>query len=71
MAESVRRLHDVTLALGWNEHTGTVGDSVTVLPIVVAVAALTELSPGGMLLLFGGFQVVRGPSCGVPCRSSR
>jgi len=66
MAESVRRLHDVTLELGWNELTGAVGDSVTVLPIVVAVAALTELSLGAMLLWFGVFQVVWGLYYGVP-----
>jgi len=50
----------------WNELTGAVGDSVTVLPIVVAVAVLTDLSLGVMLVWFGVFQVVWGLYYGVP-----
>ncbi len=49
-----------------NEFTGAVGDSVTVLPIVVAVAVLTDLSLGMMLVWFGVFQVVWGLYYGVP-----
>ena len=49
-----------------NELTGALGDSVTVLPIVVAVGALTELSLGRMLLGFGVFQIVWGLRYGLP-----
>ncbi|MEF8974066.1 MAG: sulfate transporter, partial [Haloarcula sp.] len=42
-----------TVSLSWNELTGAVGDSATVLPIVVAVAVLTELSLPVMLVWFG------------------
>jgi hypothetical protein len=48
------------------ELTGALGDSVTVLPIVVAVAALTELSLARLLLGFAAFQVVWGVHYGVP-----
>ncbi|QIB79315.1 MULTISPECIES: putative sulfate/molybdate transporter [Haloferax] len=44
----------------WHEFTGAVGDSVTVLPIVVAVARLTDLSLAVVLVWFGVFQVVWG-----------
>ncbi|EMA04081.1 putative sulfate/molybdate transporter [Haloferax denitrificans] len=44
----------------WHEFTGAVGDSVTVLPIVVAVARLTDLSLAVVLIWFGVFQVVWG-----------
>ncbi|WP_411967123.1 putative sulfate/molybdate transporter [Haloferax sp. YSSS75] len=44
----------------WNEFTGAVGDSVTVLPIVVALTVLTDLSLTFVLLWFGIFQVVWG-----------
>ncbi|WP_336327837.1 putative sulfate/molybdate transporter [Halovenus sp. HT40] len=50
----------------WNELTGAVGDSVTVLPIVVTVAVLTELSLTVMLVWFGVFQIVWGLYYGVP-----
>jgi MFS superfamily sulfate permease-like transporter len=56
--------NDVSLSPG--ELTGALGDSVTVLPIVVAVGALTELSLGRMLLGFGVFQVVWGLWYGLP-----
>ncbi|WP_049981498.1 putative sulfate/molybdate transporter [Halolamina rubra] len=49
-----------------SELTGALGDSVTVLPIVVAVGALTELSLARMLLGFGAFQVVWGLWYGLP-----
>jgi MFS superfamily sulfate permease-like transporter len=49
-----------------DELTGALGDSVTVLPIVVAVGALTELSLGRMLLGFGAFQIVWGLRYGLP-----
>jgi MFS superfamily sulfate permease-like transporter len=46
--------------------TGAIGDSVTVLPIVVAIAALTELSLAHLLLGFAVFQVVWGVRYGLP-----
>jgi MFS superfamily sulfate permease-like transporter len=49
-----------------DELTGALGDSVTVLPIVVAVAALTELSLPLLLLGFAAFQIVWGLYYGVP-----
>jgi len=55
-----------TVSLSWNELTGAVGDSATVLPVVVAVAVLTELSLPVMLVWFGVFQVVWGLYYGVP-----
>lgn len=48
------------------ELTGALGDSVTVLPIVVAVGALTELSLARMLLGFGSFQIIWGLWYGLP-----
>jgi hypothetical protein len=52
--------------VAWGEVTGAVGDTVTVLPIVVAVAALTDLGLGRMLLGFALFQVVWGLHYGHP-----
>lgn len=54
------------LEFAWNEITGAIGDSVTVLPLVVAVAVLTELSLSVMLVWFGIFQIVWGLYYGVP-----
>lgn len=54
------------VAFDWSEVTGAVGDTVTVLPIVVAVAALTDLSLARLLLGFGVFQVVWGLHYGYP-----
>jgi MFS superfamily sulfate permease-like transporter len=51
-------------ALG--EVSGALGDSVTVLPLVVAVGALSDLSVGTMLVGFGLFQVVWGLYYRVP-----
>ncbi|GAA0252130.1 putative sulfate/molybdate transporter [Haladaptatus pallidirubidus] len=48
------------------ELTGAVGDSVTVLPVVVAVAALTDLDLAVLLLGFAVFQVVWGVRYGLP-----
>jgi len=42
------------------ELTGAIGDSITVLPIVVALALLTPLSLPHALVGFGVFQVVWG-----------
>lgn len=48
------------------EFTGALGDSVTVLPIVVALATLTELSLTKLLLGFAVFQAVWGLYYGLP-----
>jgi hypothetical protein len=53
-----------TLSVG--AFTGAIGDSVTVLPIVVAIAALTDLSLAHLLLGFAAFQVVWGVHYGLP-----
>jgi len=58
--------HPTDLDFTASEVTGAIGDSVTVLPIVVAVAVLTDLSLAGMLVWFGVFQVVWGGYYGVP-----
>jgi hypothetical protein len=48
------------------EVTGAIGDSVTVLPIVVGLAALTPVSLAHALLFFGVFQVAWGLVYGLP-----
>ncbi|WP_458188394.1 putative sulfate/molybdate transporter [Haladaptatus sp. NG-WS-4] len=49
-----------------SEVTGAVGDSITVLPVVVAVSTLTELELSTLLFGFAVFQVVWGLRYGVP-----
>lgn len=49
-----------------NEVTGALGDSVTVIPLVVALALLTEISLPHVLLAFGLFQLVWGVVYGLP-----
>jgi hypothetical protein len=66
MAISVPHWDDAVVDFSWNEVTGAVGDAATVLPVVVAVAVLTELSLPVMLLWFGLFQIVWGLYYGVP-----
>ncbi|KAB1187664.1 MULTISPECIES: putative sulfate/molybdate transporter [Haloferax] len=66
MAVSFPSRDDSTLDFAWNEFTGAVGDSVTVLPIVVALSLLSDLSLSLVLVWFGVFQVVWGLSYGVP-----
>lgn len=66
MGFSVPYRGDVTIDFAWNEATGAIGDSVTVLPFVVAVAVLTDLSLAMMLVWFGVFQIVWGLFYGVP-----
>ena len=58
------RERGVEFSLG--ELTGAVGDSVTVLPLVVALGALTDASLAHVLLGFGVFQVVWGLRYGLP-----
>ncbi|WP_267641503.1 putative sulfate/molybdate transporter [Haloarchaeobius amylolyticus] len=50
----------------WHEVTGAIGDSVTVLPLVVAIAVLTDLSLALMLVWFGLAQAVWGLYYGAP-----
>ncbi len=57
---------DRRLELTVGEVTGAVGDSITVLPVVVAVAALTDLDLAVLLLGFAVFQVVWGIRYGLP-----
>lgn len=66
MGISVPYRGETPLDFAWNEATGAIGDSVTVLPFVVAVAVLTELSLSLMLIWFGVFQIVWGLVYGVP-----
>ncbi|WP_115862687.1 putative sulfate/molybdate transporter [Halorussus litoreus] len=54
------------LSFSAGEITGAVGDSATVLPVVVAVSALTQLSLPILLLWFGVFQVAWGLRYGAP-----
>ncbi|MEM4781798.1 MAG: molybdate transporter family protein [Halalkalicoccus sp.] len=49
-----------------DELTGAVGDSITVLPIVVALALLTDVSLPHVLVAFGLFQIVWGLHYGFP-----
>lgn len=66
MEISVAYREDATLTLSWTEVTGAVGDSITVLPIIVTVAVLSELSLATMLVWFGVFQIVWGLYYGAP-----
>lgn len=66
MGFSLSYWRDSPVHFAWNEVTGAIGDSVTVLPLVVAVAVLTDLSLAMMLIWFGAFQLVWGLYYGVP-----
>ena len=66
MAVSPWNRYDLRLSFAGHELSGALGDSVTVLPVVVAVAALTELSLAHLLLGFAVFQVVWGLYYGLP-----
>ncbi|GAA0715474.1 hypothetical protein J2744_001953 [Halorubrum trapanicum] len=46
--------------------TGAIGDSITVVPLVVALALLTEVSLPHALVAFGVFQIVWGVRYGLP-----
>ncbi len=54
------------LEFGPNEITGAIGDTITVLPLVVALALLTDISLPHVLIVFGVFQVVWGLKYGLP-----
>lgn len=49
-----------------SELTGSIGDLVTTLPIVVGLAALTDISLPHVLLVFGIFQIIWGVAYGLP-----
>jgi hypothetical protein len=66
MATSVGEHVGGAVSFSAGEVTGALGDSVTVLPIVVALGALTPASLPHVLLLFGVFQVVWGLVYGLP-----
>lgn len=66
MAVSLEYGDSASLRFSLAELTGALGDSVTVLPIVVAVAALSPLSLPHLLLGFAAFQVVWGLHYGLP-----
>jgi hypothetical protein len=48
------------------ELTGAVGDSITVVSLVVVLATLTDVSLSHVLVGFGAFQVVWGVVYGLP-----
>ncbi|MFB6175545.1 MAG: putative sulfate/molybdate transporter [Halobaculum sp.] len=66
MSLSHRLAREQGVSLTRGELTGALGDSVTVLPVVVGVAALTELTLPAMLLAFAVFQVIWGLHYGLP-----
>ena len=66
MAISVESYTGRDLRISVGELTGALGDSVTVLPIVVALGTLTPVSLPHVLLLFGVFQIVWGVVYGLP-----
>ncbi len=66
MGISARYRDGDAMTLSWNELTGAIGDSVTVLPIMVAVALLSDLSLAVMLIWFGVFQIIWGLYYGIP-----
>jgi hypothetical protein len=55
-----------TIEFGSGEFTGALGDLITVLPIVVALGALTPLPLAQTLVFFGVFQIVWGLYYGLP-----
>jgi len=57
---------DAAVEFSWTEVTGAIGDSVTVLPLVAAVGALTDLSVALVLVWFGVFQIAWGLYYGAP-----
>ncbi len=66
MGFSISSPSNTTLEFSWKEVTGAVGDTITVLPIVVAAAVLTDLSLAVMLIWLGVFQIVWGLYFGAP-----
>ncbi|MXR50190.1 sulfate transporter [Halovenus sp. WSH3] len=66
MAYEPRSVAGRRLKFEFNELTGAVGDSITVLPLVVALSLLTTISLPHVLLVFGVFQIVWGVRYGLP-----
>ncbi|MFC4542874.1 putative sulfate/molybdate transporter [Halosolutus amylolyticus] len=66
MAYSSRLPSDTEFELSTSELTGALGDSVTVLPLLVALAATTSVSLPHVLVGFGVFQIVWGLYYGLP-----
>lgn len=55
-----------SVEFGRNAVTGAIGDSITVIPLVVALALLTEVSLPHVLVAFGAFQILWGVRYGLP-----
>jgi hypothetical protein len=66
MAYSLRSQADVDLEFSASEFTGALGDSVTVLPLLVALGATTSVSLPHVLVGFGVFQIIWGVYYGLP-----
>jgi hypothetical protein len=66
MAISVENRFSESIELSAGEVTGALGDSITALPVVVALSMLTGVSLPHVLVLFGVFQVVWGIRYGLP-----
>lgn len=66
MAHSSSSTADTGLEFSTAELTGALGDSVTVLPLLVALAATTSVSLPHVLVGFGVFQIVWGLYYGMP-----
>ncbi len=66
MAYSYRSASGSKVELSAGELTGALGDSVTVLPLIVALAATTTVSLPHVLVGFGVFQIVWGLYYGLP-----
>jgi MFS superfamily sulfate permease-like transporter len=60
VGRNVAPIGNSTVKFSRNEVTGAIGDSVTVLPLVVAITVLSDLSLPVMLIWFGIFQIVWG-----------
>lgn len=66
MAYSFRSEAHANLEFSASELTGALGDSVTVLPLLVALAATTSVSLPHVLVGFGVFQILWGIYYGLP-----
>jgi hypothetical protein len=66
MSISVASWSGRSIEFSTGEVTGALGDSITALPIVVALSVLTEVSLPHVLVLFGIFQVIWGIRYGLP-----
>lgn len=66
MVFSITHVDRPSVQFSVNEFTGAVGDSATVFPVVVAIAALTDLSLAHLLLGFAVFQIIWGLYYGLP-----